>query len=57
MVLNVLPADIPPPWEWGQKVKNQLFQNMVMLHIIKKGITNALTYLAHISLYPHPPQG
>ena len=39
MVANILPADpYPPhhpirPWGWGQKVKIQLFHNMVMLHI------------------------
>ena len=28
---------------WGQKVKNQLFQNMVMLYINLNGIRNAAT--------------
>ena len=28
---------------WGQNVKIQLFQNIVMLHIKLKGITNAAT--------------
>ena len=32
---------LPPPQGWGQKVKIQLFQNMVMLHIKLKGMTNA----------------
>ena len=37
----------PPtrPWRWGQKVKILLFQNMVMLHIKLKGITNAATWM------------
>ena len=37
--------DSPPTptlW-WGQKVKIQNFQNMVMLHIKLKGIMNAAT--------------
>ena len=29
---------------WGQKVKIELFQNMVMLHMKLKGITNAATW-------------
>ena len=38
MVANILPADpnsplSPCPWGWGQNVKIQLFQNMVLLHI------------------------
>ena len=28
---------------WGQKDKSQLFQNIVMLHIKLKGMTNAAT--------------
>ena len=48
MVANVLPADtlhLPlNPWGFGQKVKIQLFQNIVMLHITLKGITNAATW-------------
>ena len=32
MIANTLAAD-PPPCGWGQKVKIQLFQSMVMLHI------------------------
>ena len=32
MVANIMPAD-PPPNPEGQKVKIQLFQNMVILHI------------------------
>ena len=43
MVGDSLPADPPPhdPRGWGQKVKIQLFQNMIMLHIKLNGITNA----------------
>ena len=40
---------------WGQKVKIQLFQNMVMLHIKLKGMTNAATY-KHIYTQ-HDPWG
>ena len=44
MVENILPLDpLPDPFGWGQKVKIQLFQNMVMLHIRLKGMTNAAT--------------
>ena len=44
MVENILPLDtLPDPFGWGQKVKIQLFQNMVMLHIKLKGVTNAAT--------------
>ena len=34
----------PPPNPWGQKVKIQLFQMMVILHIKLKAITNAVTW-------------
>ena len=46
MVANILPTDLashPTTLGWGQKVKIQLFQNMVMLHIKSSGITNAAT--------------
>ena len=43
MVATFLPAD-PNPGDCGQKVKFQLFQNTVMLHIKLKGITNATTW-------------
>ena len=33
-----------PTCKWGQKVKIQLFQNMVMLHIKLNGITNSATW-------------
>ena len=55
MVANILPADHPHPWGWGQKVKIQLFQNMVMLHIKLKGI---MKWQQHGSKYfarRHPP--
>ena len=42
IVANILLADpSPPPQDpkgWGQKVKSQLFQNIVMLHIRLKRI-------------------
>ena len=44
MVANILPADPARLWGSGQKVKIQLFQNMVMLHIKLNGITNAVTW-------------
>ena len=34
----------PPPDPGGQKVKIQLFQNMVILHTKLKAITNAVTW-------------
>ena len=34
----------PHPRTWGRKVKNLLFQIIVMLHIKLKGITNAATW-------------
>ena len=34
---------LPRSLGWGQKVKIQLFQNMVMLHIKLNGIMNAAT--------------
>ena len=40
------------PWGWGQSVKIQLFQSMVMLYIKLKRITNAATWL---SADPPPP--
>ena len=42
------PRPVPNPLgglkEWDQKVKIQFFQNMVMLHIKLKGITDAATW-------------
>ena len=43
MVANILSTDPPPPYSGGQKIINQLFQNIVMLHIKLNGITNAAT--------------
>ena len=42
MVENILTAN-PGLWGWGQQVIIQLMQNMVMLHIKLKGITNEAT--------------
>ena len=39
------PPPPPPPDPWRQKLKIQLFQNMVILHIKLKAITNAVTIL------------
>ena len=44
MVANILPADTLRSWEWGQLVKVQPFQNMVMLRIKIKRITHAATW-------------
>ena len=45
MVANILPADpSPTPYPRGQKVKIQVFQNNVMMHIKLKGITIAATW-------------
>ena len=44
MVANILPTDLPPNDPRGQKVRFNFFQNMVMLHIKLKGITNAATW-------------
>ena len=46
MAENIMPADSPRPCGWGQKVKIQkvkiqLSQNMVILHIKLKGMINA----------------
>ena len=43
-VRKYVPAAPPPPDPWGQKVKIQLFQNMVILHIKLKAIMNAVTW-------------
>ena len=44
MVVNIFIRRPHTPCEWGQKVKIQLFQNMVMLHINQNGIMNAATW-------------
>ena len=38
------PPPPPRPWGWDQKVKIQLFQNMVMLHIKLKGVMNTAAW-------------
>ena len=38
------PPPPPPPDPGGHKVKIQLFQNMVILHIKLKAIMNAVTW-------------
>ena len=51
IVANILLADpYPPTWPcgWGQMVKIQLFQNMVMLHIKLTGITKCSNMVANI---------
>ena len=45
----------PPPDPEGHKVKIQLLQNMVMLHIKLKGIRNAAPWRQ--ILCPQPPTG
>ena len=59
MVANIFPAATPPPNPGGQKVKIQLFQNMVILHIKFKEITNAAQldskyFTGRPSAPPHP---
>ena len=44
MVANIMPPDPPPLDPWGQKVKIQLCQNMVILHIKLKVIANAVKW-------------
>ena len=50
MAANVLPIDpyLPPPppriWRCGQKVKIQIFKNIVMLHIKLKVMMDAATW-------------
>ena len=45
---------LPPP-PWRQKVKIQLFQNMVILHIKLKAIINAVTWKQIFCPQPPPP--
>ena len=59
MLVNILPVDPHDPRGGGgggrcQKVKLQLFQNMVMLHIKLKGITNAARCKHIFCPYTHP---
>ena len=49
-----LPPDPSQPWGWGQMVKIQLFQNMVILHI-KKRIPNVASWYQIICLQSPPP--
>ena len=45
MVANILPATpTPNPGCWVKSSKFNFFQNMVLLHIKLKGITNAVTW-------------
>ena len=44
MVANIMPTDPPPPTLGVKRLKIQLFRNMVILHIILKAITNAVTW-------------
>ena len=59
MVANILPADPPThhPNPWGG-ISSSLVQNMVMLHINLKRITNAATWkqIFYSSPPPPPPQ-
>ena len=49
---NIFPAHPPDPR--GQKVKIQLFQNMVMLHIKLNAITKCSNMVAHNPHSKHP---
>ena len=49
MVANIFPRRPPPPptthhRPWCQKVKNQLYQKMIMFHIKLNGMANAATW-------------
>ena len=59
MVANILPTDpTPDPEGVDQKVKIQLFQNMVMLHIKLNKIINAANMVANIlPTDPNPDPG
>ena len=55
---NILPADPSPSSRhdlWGLKVKVQLVQNMAMLHIKFKGITNYTNIVAKYFARRPPP--
>ena len=54
MVAIILPVD-PTPDLGGQKVKIQLFQNMVMLHIKLKGTSNMVANILLAAPPPPPP--
>ena len=58
MEVNILPTVpyLTPPHDPGVKVKRQLCQNMVMLHIKLKGITNTATWWQiFCPQTPYPP--
>ena len=59
MVANILPADPhlpnPNPGMWGQNVKIQLFQNMVLLIIKLKEMEHRAPCKAHILSLHTPP--
>ena len=44
---------LPRPWKWGQKVKIQLFQNTVNLHILR-GMEHRAPCKHIIILNTHP---
>ena len=50
-----MPTPWPRPWGWGQKVKIQLFQNMVMLHINIKENHECSNVVAKILPADPPP--
>ena len=57
-VANICPEMPTPssrPWGWGQKVKIQLFQNMVMLHIKIKENHKCSNVVANILPADPPP--
>ena len=48
MEANILPTHPPWPCCWDQKVKIQLFQNIIMLHFKLKGIIKRSSLVANI---------
>ena len=58
MVANILPADPqppPPPPPKGSTGQNSTFENIVMLHIKLRGITNCSNMVANVLLAKFPP--
>ena len=53
-IFTCRPPPYPRPMVWGQKVKIQLFQNMVMLHIKLNGHANASACKHIFCPYTHP---
>ena len=53
-IFTCRPPPYPRPRVWGRKVKIQLFQNMVMLHIKLNGHVNASTCKHIFCPYTHP---